>query len=270
MSVPARPAPLFADIDDVARRLAEAGYLADTGNGHRRSSSPTGWRSRCWSRARPASARPSWPRRSRGRPAPTWSGCSATRASTRRGRSTSGTTRSSCCASRPTGDERDWEETHDDIFTERVPADPAAADGDPARRADRAAHRRGRQGRRRDRGRCCSRCCPTSRSPIPELGTIVAERTAVRRCSPRTPPASCPRRSSGAACSCTSTTPTPSGSGRSCCAGARPRRAAGRGSWSRIVGRLRDIDLKKAPSIAETIDWARTLVALGSDTSTTS
>src|SRR5512139_3705448 len=30
MSVPARPAPLFTDIDDVARRLAETGYLADT------------------------------------------------------------------------------------------------------------------------------------------------------------------------------------------------------------------------------------------------
>ena len=30
MSVPARPVPLFADIDDVARRLAKTGYLADT------------------------------------------------------------------------------------------------------------------------------------------------------------------------------------------------------------------------------------------------
>ena len=30
MSVPARPAPMFADIDDVARRLAETGYLPDT------------------------------------------------------------------------------------------------------------------------------------------------------------------------------------------------------------------------------------------------
>ena len=30
MSVPARPAPLFADIDDVARRLSETGYLPDT------------------------------------------------------------------------------------------------------------------------------------------------------------------------------------------------------------------------------------------------
>ena len=30
MSLPARPIPLFADIDDVARRLAETGYLPDT------------------------------------------------------------------------------------------------------------------------------------------------------------------------------------------------------------------------------------------------
>ncbi|MGB6207354.1 AAA family ATPase, partial [Mycobacterium sp.] len=30
MSVPARPAPLFADIDDVGQRLAETGYLPDT------------------------------------------------------------------------------------------------------------------------------------------------------------------------------------------------------------------------------------------------
>ena len=30
MTVPARPAPLFADIDDVARQLAETGYLPDT------------------------------------------------------------------------------------------------------------------------------------------------------------------------------------------------------------------------------------------------
>ncbi len=30
MTVPARPTPLFADIDDVSRRLAETGYLPDT------------------------------------------------------------------------------------------------------------------------------------------------------------------------------------------------------------------------------------------------
>ena len=34
----------------------------------------------------------------------------------------------------------------------------------------------------------------------------------------------------------------------------------------RTVRALRAMELKKAPSIAETIDWARTLVALGLDT----
>jgi MoxR-like ATPases len=34
----------------------------------------------------------------------------------------------------------------------------------------------------------------------------------------------------------------------------------------RVVRALRALELKKAPSIAETIDWARTLVALGLDT----
>ena len=32
------------------------------------------------------------------------------------------------------------------------------------------------------------------------------------------------------------------------------------------VARLRDLELRKAPSIAESVDWARTLVALGTDT----
>lgn len=32
------------------------------------------------------------------------------------------------------------------------------------------------------------------------------------------------------------------------------------------VGRLRDLELKKSPSVAETVDWARTLVALQLDT----
>lgn len=34
----------------------------------------------------------------------------------------------------------------------------------------------------------------------------------------------------------------------------------------RIVGVLRGLDLRKAPSVAETIDWARTILALGLDT----
>jgi MoxR-like ATPase len=34
----------------------------------------------------------------------------------------------------------------------------------------------------------------------------------------------------------------------------------------RVVGALRRMELRKAPSIAETVDWARTLLALGADT----
>ncbi|MEA3019827.1 MAG: hypothetical protein QOI47_1351, partial [Actinomycetota bacterium] len=35
---------------------------------------------------------------------------------------------------------------------------------------------------------------------------------------------------------------------------------------ARIVRSLRQLDLKKAPSVSETIDWARTLVLLGIQT----
>jgi MoxR-like ATPase len=37
-------------------------------------------------------------------------------------------------------------------------------------------------------------------------------------------------------------------------------------SLIRVVGALRAMDLRKAPSIAESVDWARTLLALGADT----
>ena len=56
-------------------------------------------RSRCCSRARPASARPRPPRRWRPCSTRRWCACSATRASTRPRRCTSGTTRASCSAS---------------------------------------------------------------------------------------------------------------------------------------------------------------------------
>ncbi|WP_202501418.1 MoxR family ATPase [Streptomyces sp. SID5785] len=36
-------------------------------------------------------------------------------------------------------------------------------------------------------------------------------------------------------------------------------------SLVRVVGALRAMDLRKAPSVAETVDWARTLLALGAD-----
>mgnify|MGYP002738234734 CR=1 FL=1 len=34
----------------------------------------------------------------------------------------------------------------------------------------------------------------------------------------------------------------------------------------RIIGALRDMPVRKAPSVAETIDWAKTLIALGAET----
>lgn len=34
----------------------------------------------------------------------------------------------------------------------------------------------------------------------------------------------------------------------------------------RIIGALRDMPIRKAPSVAETIDWAKTLIALGAET----
>jgi MoxR-like ATPase len=33
----------------------------------------------------------------------------------------------------------------------------------------------------------------------------------------------------------------------------------------RVVGTLRSLELKKSPAVSETIDWARTLLALGVD-----
>ena len=91
------------------------------------------------------------PRGRAGAPAPGWCGCSATRASTRPARSTSGTTPSRSCASRP-GCDGDWDQTKTDVFSEEFLLHAAAADRDPAHRADGAADRRDRQGRHRDRG----------------------------------------------------------------------------------------------------------------------
>ena len=98
---------------------------------------------------------------------------------------------------------------------------------------------------------------------IPELGTVEAVRrpfvvltsNATRELS---------EASSAAACTCTSTTRTRAGEG--------DRALPGPGIDERLAGqlvetvaRLRELELKKAPSIAESVDWARTLVALEVD-----
>ena len=107
-----------SSVDDVADGLRAAGYLPGSNRPRWSRSWPPSSESRCWSRARPASARPSSPRRSRATWTARWCACSATRAWTRPRRSTSGTTASSCCGSRPRPDSAGWQDVQDDIFGE--------------------------------------------------------------------------------------------------------------------------------------------------------
>jgi MoxR-like ATPase len=96
---------------------------------------------------------------------------------------------------------------------------------------------------------------------VPELGTIRA-RERPSSSSRRTAPGSCPRRSSAAACTSSSTSRGGEGSRDHRAQGPRRRREL-RAQIARFVGALRKLDLRKAPSIAETLDWARGLCALG-------
>ena len=57
--------------------------------------------------------------------------------------------------------------------------------------------------------------------------------------------------------------PTPSASARSCWPRCPAIEAGLAEQLARTVATLRDLELKKAPSIAESVDWARTLLALG-------
>ena len=93
--------PPGPDIAGRGRRGArQASATSPTARWPPRCSWPPSWASRCWSRARPAWARPRWPRRWPPPPARGSSACSATRASTSTTPSTTGTTRASCMAVR--------------------------------------------------------------------------------------------------------------------------------------------------------------------------
>ena len=176
---------------------------------------------RCCSRARPASARPRWPRCSPAGRAASSCACSATRASTSPRRSTSGTTRASCCTCGPPRRPAGRARRHDRRARGRallraVPRAPAAAAGDRPRRgtAARAADRRGRPGRRRVRGL-------PARDPVRLLdhgsraGHVPRRRCRRSSSSRRTARATCTTRSSAGASTTGSTIPTSSARSRS-------------------------------------------------------
>ena len=101
---------------------------------------------------------------------------------------------------------------------------------------------------------------------IPELGTLVARAPPVRGADLERDA----RADRGAQAPLP--LPAPGLPGRRAGAGDRAGAGARRSAEQlaeqvvRTVRALRAMELKKAPSIAETIDWARTLVALGLDT----
>ena len=163
------------------------------------------------------------------------------------------------------GDES-WDEARDDIFCEEFllprPLLTAIRSDEP----DRAADRRDRQGRRRGRGPAAggARRLPGHRA---RAGHDHRRPAAPSSCSPPTPPASCPRRCSRRCLFLHIDFPDAE-------LERRIVRAQGARSWTRrwptslvrVVGALRAMELRKAPSVSETIDWARTLLALGADT----
>lgn len=161
------------------------------------------------------------------------------------------------------GRDETWDETRTDIFSEEFLLPPAAY-GDPRRRPEGPADRRDRQGRRRGGGPAPGgaerlpghgpRAGHDHRRPAPVRGAhLECEPGAVRGAAAPLlflhigfPDEELERRIV-----------------RLKVPGVDEALAA---SLVRVVGALRAMDLRKVPSVAETIDWARTLLALGADT----
>ena len=195
--------------------------------------------------------------------APGSSASSATRASTSPRRSTSGTTRSSSCASRPSATtRRHVGGDRGRHLLRRVPAHPAAARGDPRRRPGRAAHRRGRPGRGRDRG-------AAARDPLRLPGV-----------DPRAGHDRRPRQIPLVFLTSNNTRELSEALKRRCLflhidypdmerekeivlTKVPDITESLADQVARIVRSIRQLELKKAPSVSETLDWARTLMLLG-------
>ena len=158
-----------------------------------------------------------------------------------------------------------WRALEEDIFSEEFLLTRPLLEAIRSDRAGRPADRRGRPGGARDRGTAARGAVR-----VPGVGSRARNGPGIAHPS-RLPdfeqhPGAVRGAQDGAASTCISTTRASSVSGRS-----SPSRVPGATAEladqvARIVRSIRALELKKAPSVSETLDWARTLVVLGVET----
>ena len=146
-----------------------------------------------------------------------------------------------------------------------VPPDPPAARGHPGHRAGRAAGRRGRPGRARDRGAAARDPLASTRCRSPSSGTVRATQLPMvflTSNNTRELSEALKRR-----CLYLHIDYPDLDREREIVRARVPGISEELADQvARIVRSLRTLELRKAPSVSETLDWARTLVLLGVET----